>query len=82
MFRGLILSFAIFAVSFVVPVMWKTQLAQWVSIGLNLTAVVFMGVWFLAVRRGFRLGKRMSRSDRRAKMHAEEEREKRKRMMR
>lgn len=83
MFVGLIIAFALYAVSFVVTAMYKQYVwANWVSIGLILTSVVFLGVWFLSVRGGFRLGKTKSRATRRAQMHAREEKEKRTRLNR
>ena len=83
MFIGLLISFTVYALSFIVTAVYKTAAwANWLSMGLILASVVFLSIWFLAVRRGFRLGKTKSRAQRRAKMHAQEEREKRTRLNR
>ena len=83
MFVGLIIAFALYAVSFVVQAVYKAySWANWASIGLILLSVLFLGGWFLAVRSGFRIGKQKSRAARRAKMHAEKEKEKRMRLNR
>ncbi|HUR68468.1 MAG TPA: hypothetical protein VM370_04420 [Candidatus Thermoplasmatota archaeon] len=83
MFVGLIIAFAIYAVSFVVQAVYRAYAwASWLSIALILVSVVFLGAWFLAVRGGFRVGKAKSRASRRAEMHAKEEKEKRMRLNR
>lgn len=83
MFVGLIIAFALYGMSFVVTAVYREYAwANWASIALILTSVVFLGVWFLAVRGGFRLGRSKSRATRRAKMHAEKERQKRIRLNR
>lgn len=80
MFVGLLLSFVLYGLSFIAPIVWKDDRARWLSIALIAVSVAFLGVWFLMVRGGFRLGKQKSRAARRAKMHAEHEREKRTRL--
>lgn len=83
MFVGLIIAFALYGMSFVVTALYRSYAwANWLSIGLILGSVVFLGIWFLAVRGGFRLGKAKSRAQRRAAMHAKEEKEKRIRLNR
>lgn len=83
MFIGLIIAFALYGASFVVTAIYsRYSWASWLSIGLILVSVVFLGAWFLAVRGGYRVGKTKSRAQRRAKMHAKEEREKRMRLNR
>jgi energy-coupling factor transporter transmembrane protein EcfT len=83
MFVGLIIAFALYGLSFVVTAVYGRYVwASWVSIGLILVSVLFLGVWFLSVRGGFRIGKQKSRAARRAAMHAKEEREKRMRLNR
>ena len=83
MFVGLIIAFALYGLSFVVTAVYKAYAwANWISIGLILVSVLFLGGWFLAVRGGFRIGKQRSRAQRRAAMHAKEEREKRMRLNR
>lgn len=83
MFVGLIIAFALYALSFVITAVYKSYAwANWLSIGLILVSVLFLGVWFLSVRRGFRIGKAKTRADRRAQMHAREEKEKRSRLNR
>lgn len=83
MFVGLIIAFAFYGVSFVVPILYDERAwAQWVSMGLILSSVIFLAIWFLAVRRGFRMGKQKSRAERRAAMHAKAEKEKRIRLNR
>jgi hypothetical protein len=82
MFVGLIISFALYGVSFVIPAVYDEAWSNWVSMGLILTSVLFLLGWFLAVRGGFRLGKQKSRAKRRAEMHAKEEKEKRMRLNR
>ena len=83
MFVGLIIAFAFYGMSFVVTAVYRERSwAAWASISLILTSVVFLGVWFLAVRGGFRLGKQKSRAARRAEMHAKAEKEKRMRLNR
>lgn len=83
MFVGLIIAFALYGLSFVVTAVYRERAwVNWVSIGLILASVVFLAGWFLAVRGGFRLAKTKSRAERRAAMHAKEEREKRMRLNR
>ena len=83
MFVGLIIAFALYGLSFVVTAVYRdASWAAWLSIGLILASVLFLGAWFVAVRSGFRMGKAKSRAERRAKMHAKEEREKRMRLNR
>lgn len=83
MFVGLIIAFAVYGSSFVVSAVYRDRpWANWASIVLILGSVVFLGVWFLMVRGGFRLGKAKSRAQRRAAMHAKKEREKRIRLNR
>lgn len=83
MFVGLLISFAVYGLSIVVSAVYREQVwAIGLNIALTLTSVVFLAGWFFAVRRGFRLGKNKSRAERRAKMHAKEEREKRMRLNR
>ena len=77
MFLGLLVSFFLYGLSFIAPIVWKDDRARWLSIALIAVSVVFLGVWFLMVRGGFRIGGKKTRSTRRAKMHAEHEREKR-----
>ena len=83
MFVGLIIAFALYGLSFVITAVYRERAwANWASIGLILASVAFLGIWFLSVRGGFRLGKAKSRAQRRAAMHAKEEREKRIRLNR
>lgn len=83
MFVGLIIAFALYGLSFVVTAVYRRyEWANWASIVLILGSVLFLGVWFLAVRGGFRLGKPKSRAQRRAAMHAKDEKEKRIRLNR
>lgn len=80
MFLGLIASFLIYGASFVVPVLWKDDRARLASIALIVVSIAFLGGWYLAVRGGFRVGRPPTRANRRAKMHAQKEKEKRARM--
>lgn len=83
MFVGLLIAFGLYGLSFVLTATYREAAwASWGSIALILVSVVFLAGWFLAVRRGFRVGKVKSRAVRRAQMHAKEEREKRMRMNR
>lgn len=83
MFVGLLISFAVYGLSFVVSAVYKgAAWVTWASLALILGSVVFLGVWFFAVRAGFRLGKEKSRATRRAEMHAKKEKEKRMRLNR
>lgn len=83
MFVGLIIAFAFYGLSFVVTAVYRDAAwASWTSIGLILGSVIFLAVWFLSVRGGFRLGKQKSRAARRAEMHAKAEKEKRMRLNR
>lgn len=83
MFLGLIIAFALYGASFVVTAVYRDAMwAQWVSMALILTSVVFLAIWFLSVRGGFRIGKPKSRAKRRAEMHAKAEKEKRMRLNR
>lgn len=83
MFIGLIIAFALYGLSFVVTAVYREySWSAWASIGLILTSVVFLGVWFFAVRSGMRIGKPKSRGKRRAELHAKAEKEKRMRLNR
>lgn len=83
MFIGLIIAFALYGLSFVITAVYGRYVwASWASIGLILSSVIFLAIWFVATRRGFRMGKQKSRAARRAAMHAKSEREKRMRLNR
>ena len=83
MFVGLLIAFALYGMSFVVTAVYRERSwAAWASISLILTSVIFLAVWFLLVRGGFRVGKQKSRAARRAQMHAKAEKEKRMRLNR
>ncbi|HEX2022385.1 MAG TPA: hypothetical protein VHH36_06700 [Candidatus Thermoplasmatota archaeon] len=66
LYVGLIISLALYGVSFVIPVLYEGPVGQWASIVLILIALAFMVIWMIAVRRGFRLG-RQGRQERRLK---------------
>ena len=83
MFVGLIIAFALYGMSFVVTAVYRERSwAAWASIALILTSVLFLAIWFVSVRGGFRLGKPKSRGKRRAELHAKAEKEKRMRLNR
>ena len=72
---GVGIAFAIYALS--VAVIWLVpgDRGYYVSIGLTLLSMVVILVWFLAVRRGWRLTKGPSRGQRRAKAHRDDDKE-------
>lgn len=84
LFLGLMAGFLIYGLSFATKYVMDEPHATWWSIGLNLASIIFTLGWFLAVRRGFRLGAKggPNRGERRAKEHARLEREKKQRMFR
>ena len=83
MFMGLIIAFAMYGLSFVITAVYaEYSWAQPAAMVLILVSVTFLGIWFIAVRRGFRVGKGRSRAERRAEMHKREEKEKRMRLNR
>lgn len=66
LYVGLVIALAFYALSFVTPFLVEGETGSWISVALTLASLVFMLVWFLAVRRGFRLG-RQSRQVKRLK---------------
>lgn len=82
LFRGILIGFAIYALSFVVPYLIEGQMGQWVSFGLLGISMIFVLAWFIAVRRGFRVGKAPNKQELRAKEKMRAEREKKMKLSR
>lgn len=82
LFVGLLLSGGLYLAAIFAPRFAGPDFGAWLSLALMMIALVMMVSWFLAVRGGFRLGKPKSRGERRAKMHAKQEKEKRMRLNR
>lgn len=86
LFKGLVIALGVYSLSWIVPWVLRGRLPDetvaWLAFALNAAALLFAAVWFLMVYRGYRIGKPVSRSERRAKEHAREEREKRMRLNR
>ena len=77
MFVGILIGFAVYAFSFAIPWLYPNDpRAQWVSVGLIVISMIFIIIWFIATRRGFRVTKAPTRMDRRLKEHQADEREK------
>lgn len=75
LYVGLIIGLAAYAVGFVMPFLIEGDVGQWVSLGFTAVALLFVGVWFVAVKRGFRIGG-ATRVEQRAKEKRRKEREK------
>lgn len=82
LFRGILIGFAVYAVSFAVPYFIEGQLGQWVSLGLLAVSMIFVLAWFIAVRRGFRIGKAPNKQEVRAKEKMKAERAKKMKLSR
>ena len=82
MFLGLMGGFLIYGASFATKYFFPEPQATYWALGLNLFSIVFTVGWFIAVKRGFRLGKSPNRGARRAKEHARAEKEKKQRLFR
>lgn len=76
MFVGVLIGFAVYALSFVVPFLVPGRTGQWVSVALIVVSMIFIIGWFFATRRGFRVTKAPTRMDRRLKERQLDEREK------
>ncbi len=66
LFVGLAIALGIYGIGFVVPLVIKSSMGQWMSFALTLGSLVFLAGWYIAVRRGFVIGK-SSRQSRRMK---------------
>ena len=82
LFLGLMGGFLLYGASYTPRYFMPEPQATYWSLGLNLVSVTFTVAWFIAVRRGFRLGRSPNRGARRAKEHARAEKEKKQRMFR
>lgn len=82
LFLGLMAGFLIYGASFATRYFLPEPHATWWSIGLNLVSLLFTLGWFIAVKRGFRIGTAPNRGERRAKEHARAEKDKKQRMFR
>jgi hypothetical protein len=76
MFIGIIIGFAVYAVSFVVPYLIEGDMGRYISLGLIAISLTFTLVWFFRVRRGWRLTKGPNRMERKLKETRADEREK------
>lgn len=63
---GIVIGLAVYALGFVAPYVIPGERGQWVSFVLILLSLGFTIGWFIAVKRGFRLGKQ-TRQGRRLK---------------
>lgn len=84
LFLGLMIGFLVYGASYGTKYVFPPGQAEWWAVGLNLASIVFTVSWFIAVRRGFRLGKAhlANRAERRAKDHLKAEREKKRKLLR
>jgi hypothetical protein len=76
MFIGILIGFAVYALSFVMPYLIEGSTGQWISLGLIAVSMVFTLGWFFATRRGFRVSKGPNRVERKLKETRADEREK------
>lgn len=82
LFLGLMGGFLIYGASFATKYVLPEPHATWWSLGLNVLSIAFTIGWYVAVRRGFRLGTTPNRGARRAKEHARAEKDKKQRLFR
>jgi hypothetical protein len=82
LFTGIIIGFAVYALSFVAPFLIPDPNGQYVSIALLAVSMVFVVGWFIAWKRGFRVGKPANRLEKRAKEKQKAERQKKMKLMR
>lgn len=80
MFYGIAISLAIYVVSFAAVPLLPEGIDRTISIALLAGSVALLAGWWLAVRRGFRIGRAPGRAERRAKGHLAHEKEKRARL--
>lgn len=82
LFLGLMGGFLLYGASFATKYVLPEPHATYWSIGLNIASIVLTVGWFIAVKRGFRVGRTPNRGARRAKAHARAEKDKKQRMFR
>lgn len=84
LFIGLLVGFGLYGAGIALPWLWpgESSTEQWASVIVLAVSLFVTTAWFVAVRRGWRIGKGETRTDKKLKERLRAEREKKRRMFR